>query len=457
VELSVEGSGAGLLIGVYWRSEVCVVKVVIGIKVALAAVAVLLVGPSVPAEAEPTTPLTYNAGTSATRFTGLAFDTCTAPTLAQMTAWKSSPYKAVGIYIGGVNRSCAQPQLTANWVTSVTAMGWRLIPIYLGLQAPCSTRATSAKISPISAYTQGTREAVDAANRAKALGLLPGGAIYSDMEHYNSADSACRLAVLRYLSAWVKEIHVQRYLAGIYAHQNSGAGDLADVYNSTSFARPDALWIARWDGNSSLTGWPTVPNSFWAVGQRGKQYLGDHNETHGGVTLNIDSDRFDAPVASVFYRYTVRTTVYSYSGPSTAYPIRSTIPINTSLRIVCQTWGPKVGTTTVWNKLIDGTYVTDYYVRTPNKTGYSFPIPGCSYPYQTLVNNLARRSGPGTSYSAYPGPLPIGSLAWVTCQRAGTKVGTTSVWDRLSDGSWVTDYYVATTSKTTYTAPIRRC
>jgi hypothetical protein len=55
------------------------------------------------------------------------------------------------------------------------------------------------------------------------------------------------------------------------------------------------------------------------------------------------------------------------------------------------------------------------------------------------------------------GSLPGGSLAWVTCQRPGTKVGTTSVWNRLTDGSYVTDYYVATASNTTYTAPIRRC
>ena len=429
----------------------------IRVKVLAVVVAAVLFGLPVPAAAEPTTPLTYNAGTTATRFTGLAFDTCTAPTLAQMTAWRASPYKAIGIYIGGVNRSCAQPQLTPSWVTAVTAMGWRLIPIYLGLQAPCSTRTTALKMSTTSSNRQATREADDAVAKAKALGILPGSAIYNDMEHYDNTNATCRSAVLHYLSAWTKQVHVQRYLSGVYAHQNSGAPDLAAAYNSTSYARPDALWIARWDGNSSLTGWPTVPNTFWAVGQRGKQYQGDHNETHGGVTLNIDSDRFDAPVASVWYRYTVRATIHSYSGPSTAYPIRSTIAANSSLRIVCQTFGPKIGTTTVWDKLIDGTYVTDYYVRTPNKPGYSAPIPGCSFPFQTTINNLTRRHGPGTAYAAYPSPLPIGSLAWITCQAPGSRVGTTSVWNRLSDGSWVTDYYVGTTSKTTYTAPIRRC
>jgi len=433
------------------------VAAVFKVKVAVAALTVMLAGPAAPALAEPTTPITYNAGTTATRFTGYAFDTCTAPTVAQLTAWKSSPYKAIGVYIGGGNRSCAQPQLTAGWVTSVTAMGWRLVPIYLGLQAPCTTRAGALKMSTTASNREAIREADDAVAKAKALGILPGSAIYNDMEHYVSTNATCRSAVLHYLSAWTEELHVQRYVSGVYVHQNSGAPDLAAVYNSSSYARPDAVWIARWDNNSSLTGWPTVANSYWAVGQRGKQYRGDHAETHGGVTLGIDNDRFDAPVASVVYRSTVRTTIYAYSGPSTAYPVKMTIPQNGGVGIVCQTFGPKFGTTTVWDKLVNGLYVTDYFVRTPNKPGYSPPIPGCAFPFQTTINNLTRRHGPGTAYAAYPSTLPIGSLAWVTCQAPGSRVGTTSVWNRLSDGSWVTDYYVATASNTTYSPPIRRC
>ncbi len=432
-------------------------KIALGIKTIGAALAVVMLGLASPAQAEPATTVSYSAAATATRYTGLAFDTCTAPTLAQMTAWNASPYRAIGIYIGGANRSCAQPQLTLSWVSSVTRMGWRLIPIYMGYQAPCTFRPNAVKITAASAASQGTLLASDAVAKARALGLLGGSAIYADMEHYNASDATCRATVLLYLSSWTKELHRLGYVSGVYAHQDSGARHLAQVYNSTSYARPDAVWIARWDLNSVLTGWPLISNRYWAVGQRAKQYRGDHNETYGGVTLNIDNDRFDAPVASTWYPYTVRTTIYAYSGPSTAYPVRATIPANAGVRIVCQTFGPKIGTSTVWNKLIDGTYVIDYYVRTPNKTGYSFPIPGCSLPYQTTVDNLTRRSGPGTSYSAYPGLLPIGSLAWVTCQRAGSKVGTTSVWDRLSDGSWVTDYYVATTSKTTYTGPVRRC
>jgi uncharacterized protein YraI len=428
----------------------------LALKIVSTALAVMLVGPSAQAFALPTTPLSYPAGSTATRFTGLAFDTCTAPTVAQMTAWKSSPYKAIGVYIGGPNRTCAQPQLTPSWVTTVTAMGWRLIPIYMGRQAPCTFRANAVKMSTTAPGNDGVRDAADAVAKAKALGIQQGSAIYGDMEHYDATNTSCRSAVLRYLTFWTTELHRQSYLSGVYAHQDSGAKHLASVYNSTSYARPDALWIARWDLNSSLTGWPTVPNAYWAIGQRGKQYRGDHNETYGGVTLNIDSDRFDAPVATVRYRYTATATLNARTDPSKVYPVVASYPKGTVVNVVCQTWGPKVGTTTVWNRLSTGSYVSDYYITTPSNTTYSAPLPKCVYPFQTTVNGLSRRSGPGTSYSVIA-TTPIGSLAWIVCQRAGSTVGTTSVWDRLIDSTYVTDYYVATASNTTYTAPIRRC
>jgi hypothetical protein len=50
---------------------------------------------------------------------GKGFDACTAPASNVMDTWLgSSPYQAVGIYMGGVNRECAQPLLTAQWVSA---------------------------------------------------------------------------------------------------------------------------------------------------------------------------------------------------------------------------------------------------------------------------------------------------------------------------------------------------
>lgn len=70
------------------------------------------------------------------------------------------------------------------------------------------------------------------------------------------------------------------------------------------------------------------------------------------------------------------------------------------------------------------------------------------------ATTLNERSGSGYAVRR---TLPTGALGWVSCQRSGSVVGTTAVWDRLADGNYVTDYYLATPSKTTYSKPIPRC
>ncbi|MFF3456316.1 glycoside hydrolase domain-containing protein [Streptomyces sp. NPDC002730] len=414
-----------------------------------------------PVAAEPSTPVAYPAGASATRYSGLAFDTCTAPPLSAIQAWSASPYRAVGVYIGGISRTCAQPALTASWVTSVSALKWRLLPIYKGLQPPCGGRPTDAKISRAAATArgQGTAAAADAVAKAKALGMQPGSAVYNDIEQYTQTDATCRSGVLAFVSAWTKELHRVGYVSGVYMNLNFGAKQLSDVFTSTSYARPDALWIARFDGVDSLKGWTGIADSKWAVHQRAKQFKGDHDETYGGVTMNIDTDRLDAPVATVAYTYTVTssTTLNARTGPSTSYPAAASHAPGSALKVVCQAPGSTVGTTAVWDKLSDGTYVTDYYVSTPSNTGYSAPLPRCTYPYQTTAaGGLAEHTGAGTS-SAVRGTSPNGSLAWMVCQRSGSAVGTTKIWDRLDNDRYVSDYYVATPSNTTYSKPAPRC
>ncbi|MFI1399512.1 glycoside hydrolase domain-containing protein [Streptomyces sp. NPDC020681] len=414
-----------------------------------------------PTAAEPATSVAYPAGASSTRYAGLAFDTCTAPPLSAIQAWNASPYRAVGVYVGGVNRTCAQPQLTASWVSSVGALKWRLLPIYKGLQPPCGARPTDAKISlnVTTARTQGTNAATDMITKAKALGMQPGSAFYNDIEHYSQTDVPCRDAVLSFVSGWTKELHRLGYVSGVYMNLNLGAKQLSDAYTSTTYARPDALWIARYDGVDSLTGWTNIADGKWASHQRAKQFQGSHNETYGGVTLNIDTNRLDTPVATLAYSYTATstTTLNARTGPSTAYPVAKTYAPGSALKAVCQAPGSKVGTSIVWDKLSDGTYASDYYVSTPSKTTYSAPLPRCTYPYQTTApGGVTQRTGPGSSYAA-AGTLPNGALAWVYCQRPGSKVGTTSVWDRMDNGRYVSDYYVANPSNTTYSKPVPRC
>ena len=128
--------------------------------------------------AEPATAVSYPVNASATRLTGYAFDSCAAPSLAAMQAWKiSSPYQGHGIYIGGLSRSCVQPNLTPTWLASVAQQGWRIIPIYVGYQAPCTGRSNATKFTSVNAAALGTADAADAVVQAQELGILPGSAI----------------------------------------------------------------------------------------------------------------------------------------------------------------------------------------------------------------------------------------------------------------------------------------
>ena len=53
-------------------------------------------------------------------FQGFGLDACETPSTAQMQAWLGSPYRSVGVYIGGGNRACAdQPNLNSTWVSIV--------------------------------------------------------------------------------------------------------------------------------------------------------------------------------------------------------------------------------------------------------------------------------------------------------------------------------------------------
>lgn len=373
--------------------------------------------------------------------------------------WVASPYRAIGVYIGGVNRYCSQPQLTAGWVGQISGLGWKLMPIYVGPQPSCTTHLGESLIQSSLATSQGSEAASDAVTQARALGLLPGSAIYNDIENYSTTDTQCRTDVLNYLSGWTTRLHTLGYLSGVYANLSSGAQHLAADYNSTAHARPDALWIARYDGNPSLTGWTGVPDSEWAVHGRAKQFAGNVSESYGGVTIVIDRDQWDAAVATVSYRHalTNTTALGGRSAPSSSATVVQMYDPGSVVKVACQTPGSAVGTSKVWDKLTNGTYVPDYYVDTTSKTTYSPPIARCSYPYQVTASpGITARTGPGTTYPSN-GTLSTGSLAWVACQKAGTLVKTSDVWDKLSDGRWVADHYVATPSSTTYSAPIPRC
>jgi hypothetical protein len=232
---------------------------------------------------------------SADVFTGLAFDTCTAPSSSRMSAWKeSSPYGGVAVYIGGSNRGCSQPNLTSSWVRTVSADGWKLIPIYVGAQPPCQSGGNSERIGATNAASLGASDGADAVADAQSLGMRAGSALYLDMEGFDSSDTACVDSVLTYVQAWDKALHARGYWAGFYGFSSSSAKVVDDAKSSTP-DMPDALWYARYDGSSTATGF----SGKWPSHRSGHQYKVNSKETYGGATITVDRDAWDAPVAVI--------------------------------------------------------------------------------------------------------------------------------------------------------------
>ncbi len=226
-------------------------------------------------------------------FTGLGFDACAAPSRSAMSAWGKSPYRAIGVYIGGANRGCSQPNLTASWVADHVAAGWQLIPTYVGLQAPTSSCGSCAKLSGSSAASQGTAAADDAVAEARAVAIGPGSPIYFDMESYSRTSSASS-ATLAFLAAWTVRLHALGYDSGVYSSGASGIADLVAKLGG-GYLEPDDIWVANWDGRATSSD-PYLPASAWS-GHRIRQYRGGHDETYGGVTINIDNDYVDGSTA----------------------------------------------------------------------------------------------------------------------------------------------------------------
>jgi hypothetical protein len=222
-------------------------------------------------------------------YTGLGFDACAAPSQGAMDAWLGSPFRAVGVYIGGVHRACAQPNLTSRWVGAQVNKGWRLIPTYVGLQAPCTSFRFKVDLDQGIARQQGRDAAVDAIKLAGSLGLVAGTVIYNDMEAYNIADAPCSAAVMSFLTGWTDQLRERGYGSGVYSSGSSGITDLVRNYDTRGWSRPDHVWFAWWNGQANADGGRFLPADRWA-GQRIHQFLGGHDESYNGVGINIDSN-----------------------------------------------------------------------------------------------------------------------------------------------------------------------
>jgi hypothetical protein len=385
----------------------------------------------------------YTKVATGTHYEGEGFDTCASPSTEAMKAWLASPFRSIGIYIGGRNRACLWGNLSYPWISTVAKMGWRLQPIYVGLQPSCTDQGGMADISRNSttARAQGRVEGADAVSKGRALGLYQGSTLNSDIESYNTYDTTCVASTMAYLDGFVRALHDRGYLAGVYSSAYSAIENLAQRYESTSQARPDVVWTARWNGVAT-TSEKVLSSGQWSYHARAKQYRGDHTSRYGGVSIRIDSNFLDTSVASVSYGFHTRTTVNVRTAPTTEARLVKSLRAGTAVRVLCQAAGRSFDGDRIWNKLTDGTWISDRNVTTWSARGYSAPVPRCTMVYQTWRTLLPVYAAPRTS-SKLMGFRAHGALTHTVCQKLGTKVGDSSVWDKLQNGNWVADYNLA--------------
>lgn len=295
---SVDLPGAGLTATVTWSGDRALVARILGRRLAgSAAVRPAVVRPA--AVARPAASAHRSAGPVAraaeAAYDGLGFDACATPSTTTLDDWGSSPYRAIGVYIGGINEACAQPNLSSEWVTEEVAAGWHLIPTYVGYQGRGACGGTCATINPSAAASEGSSDAAIAVNDAQSVGIPAGNPIYDDMEQFTGS-FANDTAVLAYLSAWTAQLHGEGYLSGVYGSGSSAVTQLVDE-QGTGYLEPDDIWVADWNG-ARTTSDPYVPAGDWSGQQRIHQYDGGHDETWSGARINIDGDFVDGATVS---------------------------------------------------------------------------------------------------------------------------------------------------------------
>jgi hypothetical protein len=213
-------------------------------------------------------------------YKGLGFDACAAPSAAYMSAWRrSSPYRAVGVYIGGSDEACAQPNLTRRWLASQAAAGWHFMPMYVGPQAEFGELG-------IHPGHQGRAAANDAVAQAERLGFGAGTPIYYDMEAYPPGENG---KALRFLSSWTSRIHALGYSSGVYSSSYAAVAALARQYSTHRYALPDVIFDALWNGAEN-TADPVLAPREWAHHHRVHQFAGNVAQAYGGDPMNIDQD-----------------------------------------------------------------------------------------------------------------------------------------------------------------------
>jgi CHAP domain len=147
----------------------------------------------------------------------------------------------------------------------------------------------------------------------------------------------------------------------------------------------------------------------------------------------------------------------------------------TSITILSENWGGQSAKSTlglsgtrvssIQTENGSGAFVNTPYIEWMPITASSTPPPPSYGPYAVVgtgSNGLNERSQPSTSATTV-GDLANGTVVYLSCQTAGTAYSTggtpstDSIWDRLTNGAYVADYWLSTPAVGTFSPGIPRC
>ena len=331
-------------------------------------------------------------------FAGEGLDTCAAPAQASMDAWRAK-YQGVGIYISGGLRACAQPNLTADWVSTNASKGWQFLLVDVGLQAPCTNYSSRMSSVAATALTQGRNAAINAVTAAPVARLRPA---ERDLQRYRGLHVDGRLqgrgAVLpERLDAGTEFARLCRWRV---RRRRLRWRDLASAYASTAYTRPDNLWFAHWKsvpvGTSRF-----IPAADWTNHQRVHQYDGDVSDTVGGVTMSIDKDyvNLTAPPPPV--------ESFSVTGGAAVAATAVSRP-NRPTRHSDRSWSGVRSVATPPPLPTSGTAVYNGTASLFTATGLSN---SASYAYRVWVKDSKGKTGPGVDVRLVGTKATIGATA----------------------------------------------
>lgn len=229
------------------------------------------------------------------RYERKGLDRCVAPSHAAMADfWEGTQWWWWGIYIGGVSLAC-DSNLSAGWIDTEVGRGWGLMPIWVGLQAPCTAYAHRFSSNTSTARDQGWGAAQNAYAEIRDLGMNSDTPITYDLEAFDTSNATCLAAAKAFLKGWSDYLRQPpAQSAGVYG---SSCASAISSYWSIS-PRPDFAWGADWDGHPNVYNMACVSTSIWP--NRHKQYYGDVKRTENGRTLTVDVDCAQGPMYAYF-------------------------------------------------------------------------------------------------------------------------------------------------------------